>query len=502
MRRAAVWTAHLSGRSGQQRHHGGNQRVTDNIIGCEADDRDAVQVLKASNNLGKAREFGQQIGLIRITGHHHGGMQPRRGGLFGMKRDQDRGRDPWARGGRDARGPLLWQETLLRPAVGPQRPGIAGRAGWKKAFPAVAMTFSLDGTMPFAQQFESRGGASGRAVREAEFKGMSAVTTRGVTEDEAGLRLDRWFRRHFPDLGHGRLERLLRTGQVRVDGRRVKAGDRVEPGQVVRIPPLTASGAESGSGGGERSRPPVSRNDAEALQARVISRDDDVLVIDKPAGLAVQGGTNTSRHLDGLLDVLRFDALERPRLVHRLDKDTSGVLVLARTAFAAGRLTEAFRGREARKLYAAVTVGVPDPPGGRIDLPLAKEAGVHGERVAVAGEDGLKASTLYQVLDTVGDQAAYLHLSPLTGRTHQLRVHLAALGTPILGDRKYGGTGAALPGMDEVPQLHLHARRLLLPHPRRGVVDVAAPLPPHMVATCTWLGIDPPPASGPFPGEV
>jgi 23S rRNA pseudouridine955/2504/2580 synthase len=329
---------------------------------------------------------------------------------------------------------------------------------------------------------------------------MGAVTTRGVAEDEAGLRLDRWFKRHFPDLAHARLERLLRTGQVRVDGRRVKAGDRVEPGQVVRIPPLTDP-ALGEAEGGERARPPVSRADAEALQARVIYRDDEVLVIDKPAGLAVQGGTNTSRHLDGLLDALRFEAVARPRLVHRLDKDTSGVLVLARTVFAAGRLTEAFRGRQVRKLYAAVTVGVPEPLGGRIDLPLAKEAGPHGERVAVAGEDGLKATTLYQVLDTVGDQAAYLHLFPLTGRTHQLRVHMAALGTPILGDRKYGGAGAALPGMETMPPLHLHARRLVLPHPRRGMIDVTAPLPPHLTATCTWLGIVPPPADGPFPGD-
>lgn len=328
---------------------------------------------------------------------------------------------------------------------------------------------------------------------------MSAVTTRSVAQDEAGLRLDRWFKRHFPDLGHGRLERLLRTGQVRVDGRRVKAGDRIEPGQVVRIPPLAVKDAEDG--GGERPRPPVSWSDAEALQARVIHRDDEVLVINKPAGLAVQGGTNTSRHLDGLLDALRFDALERPRLVHRLDKDTSGVLVLARTAFAAGRLTEAFRGREVRKLYAAVIVGVPNPLGGRIDLSLAKEAGPHGERVAVVGEEGLKATTLYQVMDTVGDQAAYVHLSPLTGRTHQLRVHMAALGTPILGDRKYGGAKSVLPGMDETPQLHLHARRVVVPHPRLGQVDVSAPLPPHMMATCDWLGIEPPPAHGPFPGD-
>ena len=332
---------------------------------------------------------------------------------------------------------------------------------------------------------------------------MSSVSTKGVAEDEAGLRLDRWFKRHFPDLGHGRLERLLRTGQVRLDGKRAKAGDRVEPGQVVRIPPLTASGAEAEGEGGERPRIErvISRADAAAIQARVIHRDDDVLVIDKPAGLAVQGGTNTSHHLDGLLDALRFGADERPRLVHRLDKDTSGVLVLARSVFAAARLTEAFRGREVRKLYAAITVGVPKPPGGRLEMALAKEAGPRGERVALAGEAGLKAVTLFQVVDTVGDKAAYVHLSPLTGRTHQLRVHMAALKTPILGDGKYGGSGAFLSGMETAKNLHLHARRLVLPHPRQGVVDVTAPLPPHLKETCALLGFEPGSLGVEFPGD-
>ncbi len=330
---------------------------------------------------------------------------------------------------------------------------------------------------------------------------MSGVSSRDVSGDEAGLRLDRWFKRHYPDLGHTRLERLLRTGQVRVDGKRVKAGDRVEAGQVVRIPPLATALVDDG----EAPRPPVVRTiapaEVEAIRARVLYRDDDVLVIDKPAGLAVQGGTNTPHHLDGLLDALRFDAAERPRLVHRLDKDTSGVLALARNAAAAAKLAEAFRGRGARKLYVAVTVGVPDPLGGRIDLPLAKDAGPRGERVAVAGESGLKAVTLYQVSDTVGGHAAYVHLSPLTGRTHQLRVHLAALGTPILGDGKYGGAGAFIETVESARKLHLHARRLILPHPRKGEVDVTAPLPPHMLDTCAWLGIEPKSIPDLFPGD-
>ena len=329
---------------------------------------------------------------------------------------------------------------------------------------------------------------------------MGEVSSREIGDDEAGLRLDRWFKRHYPALGHGQLEKLLRTGQVRLDGRRAKAGDRIEAGQTVRIPPLATDD------GTPRPPPPpreVSAAEATAIRARVLYRDDAVLVIDKPAGLAVQGGTKTAHHLDGLLDALRFDSAERPRLVHRLDKDTSGALALARTAAAAARLTEAFRGRDVRKLYVAVTVGVPEPLGGRIDLPLAKEAGPRGERVAVAGEAGLKAATLYQVADTVGSHAAYVRLSPLTGRTHQLRVHMAALGTPVLGDGKYGGAAAFLDSVTEAKKLHLHARRLILPHPdpRRGVVDVRAPLPPHMLATCAGLGIETETIDDVFPGE-
>ena len=289
-----------------------------------------------------------------------------------------------------------------------------------------------------------------------------------------------------------------------MDGKRAKAGDRVEAGQLIRIPPL-ATATEDEADAPPRPLPvrTIAPAEAEAIRARVLYRDDELLVIDKPAGLAVQGGTNTTHHLDGLLDALRFDAAERPRLVHRLDKDTSGVLALARTAAAAAKLTEAFRGRGVRKLYVAVTVGVPDPAGGRIDLPLAKEAGPRGERVAVAGEAGLKATTLYQVADTVGEHAAYVHLSPLTGRTHQLRVHMAALGTPILGDGKYGGAGAFIETVETAKKLHLHARRLVLPHPdpRKGEVDVKAPLPPHMRDTCTWLGIEPSSIPDDFPGD-
>jgi 23S rRNA pseudouridine955/2504/2580 synthase len=311
-----------------------------------------------------------------------------------------------------------------------------------------------------------------------------AVEIRAVDADEADLRLDRWFRRHFPQLSHGHLEKLLRTGQVRVDGKRVKASSRLEPGQAIRVPPLLAEAPPRALAPQRASR------DAAELLARVLFRDDDVLAIDKPEGLAVQGGTATPRHLDGMLDALRFDAAERPRLVHRLDKDTSGVLLLARNAFAAAKLADAFRGRRLRKYYWAVTVGVPKPFRGTIDAPLAKARTRQGERVATTGEDGLKAVTLYHVVEHAHRRAAWVALWPRTGRTHQLRVHMAARGTPILGDGKYGGPAAFLAGAEVPHRLHLHARRLIAPHPRGGLLDVTAPLPLHMATTWGYFGFD------------
>ncbi|MCW2246791.1 23S rRNA pseudouridine955/2504/2580 synthase [Azospirillum fermentarium] len=320
---------------------------------------------------------------------------------------------------------------------------------------------------------------------------MSAVETRNVAPDEADIRLDRWFKRHFPEVGHGHLQKLLRTGQVRVDGKRADASTRLAAGQAIRIPPLTAPTPSPDSP--PKPKPALSaaaKREAEALVGRVLYRDDDVIAIDKPAGLAVQGGTGMTKHLDAMLDSLRFGSAERPRLVHRLDKDTSGVLLLARNAFAATRLAESFRGRDARKIYWAATVGVPRPFQGKIDLALAKEGGPHGERVAANEEDGKRALTYFSVLENLGKTAAFVALWPRTGRTHQLRVHMAAIGTPILGDGKYGGAEAFLPGAEVPKKLHLHARRLILPHPRGGhrTIDVTAPIPEHMAATWRYLG--------------
>ena len=319
---------------------------------------------------------------------------------------------------------------------------------------------------------------------------MTQVQTLTVAADEADLRLDRWFKRHFPALGHGRLEKLLRTGQVRVDGKRARANARLLGGEVVRVPPLTEEADAP------RPRPPVDERAAADLRALVLYRDDDLIAINKPSGLAVQGGVKTERHLDAMLDALRFGAAERPRLVHRLDKDTSGVLVLARHAAAASRLAAAFRERTTRKLYWAVTAGVPKLAQGRIDLALAKLPGRAGERVQ-PDEAGRRAVTHYRVLEHVGKQAAWLALMPETGRTHQLRVHCAAIGTPILGDGKYGGSAAFLPGAPLAPQLHLHARAITLPDGGRRL-QLTAPLPPAMRDTFTFFGFDPARDDDPF----
>lgn len=331
---------------------------------------------------------------------------------------------------------------------------------------------------------------------------MNTAKNIEVAAEESGLRLDRWFKRRFPHLAHGRLEKLLRTGQVRVDGGRVKAGFRLDAGQQVRIPPLQTEETVAQ----ENYKPipaKLSRTDRAMMQDAVLYNDGTVIAINKPAGLAVQGGSGTSRHVDGMLDALREEGGERPRLVHRLDRDTSGVLLLASTVNAAARFGQAFRSREARKIYWALTVGVPSPRQGRIRAPLAKLNGEGAwedrERVsAVEADDprGKPADTLYKVIDVVGQHVAWVAFMPLTGRTHQLRAHAALLGTPIVGDRKYGGDRALAEGI--APKLHLHARSLEIPHPDGGIISVTAPLPDHMQETWKFFGFDSNTSGDPF----
>ena len=326
---------------------------------------------------------------------------------------------------------------------------------------------------------------------------MSAAESRVVAADEKGMRLDRWFRRHFPGVPQARLQKLLRTGQVRVNGGRAKASHRLVEGQAVRVPPLAPVIMPSP----ELSKPaPVTDVDKRDLRQRVLYRDDDVIVLNKPPDLAVQGGTGIKRHLDAMLDALKFDAAERPKLVHRLDKDTSGVLRLARNRQAAAHLGESLRRHKVRKIYWALCVGVPKAREGKIDMPLAKLPGAMGERVAADEDDGKPAVTLYSVLETAGKRASWLALMPLSGRTHQLRVHCAAMGTPIQGDGKYGGKDAFLGGEVE-GEVHLHARRVVAPLPGGGAIDMSAPLPKHMAATWRLFGFDPNDARDPFPED-
>jgi len=319
---------------------------------------------------------------------------------------------------------------------------------------------------------------------------VSDVQQLTISAADDDIRIDRWFKKHFPQISHGRLQKWLRTGQVRLDGGRVKAASRVREGQIVRVPPLPDSDARPG--------PPKTRDRArdvppewaETLQKSILYRDDEVLIINKPAGLAVQGGSGVREHLDGYLDALRLGAAERPRLVHRLDKETSGVLLLARTAPASRWLTAAFRGRDARKLYWAVVAGVPQPEEGIIDAPLDKfgAGGMEKMHVVDRGE-GQRAQSVYRRIAVAGRVASWLAMEPLTGRTHQLRVHAAeVLGTPIIGDGKYGGEGAFIDSDQVAKGMHLHARAIRVRAPGGRFIEAEAPLPPHMASTFAFFG--------------
>lgn len=334
---------------------------------------------------------------------------------------------------------------------------------------------------------------------------MSGVQTLTVAAGDGDQRLDRWFRRLFPHVPQGRIEKMCRKGEIRVDGGRVKPATRLEEGQSVRIPPLPVPGERPKT----IATPRISDADARMIQDCVIYRDDDVIAINKPAGLPTQGGTGQGgRHVDALAEALKFGFEEKPRLVHRLDKDTSGVLLLARSRAVAKALTDAIRHRETRKIYWALVAGVPTPYLGEIKYGLVKASGHgrHGEgekmicihpRDLATTEGAKRAHTLYATLYRVASRAAWVAMEPVTGRTHQLRAHMAEIGHPIIGDGKYGGSGqenlgdgwgAQLGGIIS-KKLHLHARSMTFAHPvTKKPVTVTAALPEHMANTWDTLG--------------
>ena len=310
-----------------------------------------------------------------------------------------------------------------------------------------------------------------------------------VGADDNGIRVDRWFKRNLPQVGFGTVSRWARTGQLRVDGKRAKPEDRLAEGQVLRVPPGGNDGRR-----GPKPRKPLTEEEIAQANAMVIAQTKSAIVLNKPPGLATQGGTKTTKHVDGLLDAFVDQEQDpedqiRPRLVHRLDKDTSGVLLIARTPGSAATFSRKFSGRSAKKIYWALVVGVPDVREGTIDAPLAKQPGTGGEKMHVDHENGQPAKTRYRVVETAGKKAAWLELQPLTGRTHQLRVHCEAMGHPIVGDGKYGGQDAFLTGSIS-RKMHLHARRLIIDSGDGGKIDATADLPEHFAGSMDQLGFD------------
>lgn len=335
---------------------------------------------------------------------------------------------------------------------------------------------------------------------------MSGVKILTVAESEGESRLDRWLKRRLPQMTQGMVEKACRTGQIRIDGARAKASDRVAPGMQVRVPPLPDAASDRPAAA-PRAR--VAETDAQMIQAAVLWKDDHIIALNKPPGLPSQGGSGQgNRHVDGLTEALMFGYKERPKLVHRLDKDTSGVLLLARTDRVARALSEAFRARTTRKIYWALVAGVPSPRKGTIRFGLVKAPGrggagegekmlcIHPAKVDET-EGAKRATTDYAVIEALGSRAAWVGLVPITGRTHQLRAHMAEIGHPIVGDGKYGGSGqenlgdgwGAQLGGDISRKLHLHARSISFDHPiTKKRITLTAPLPDHMARSWKTLG--------------
>ncbi len=411
-----------------------------------------------------------------------------------------RGKSGAPAGGRDRRGRGEERRERASEARGPKRSGPprAGKPGGGRSNGGRPWDRDERPARPRAP-FAERGQpepverplrTKAEAKVETSQTVATGVQTLVVTADEAGMRVDRFLVARFPQLPFSHIQRIARKGELRVDMKRVDTSDRVEEGQKVRVPPLKLE-----TGARPRGLQHKEGDVRAFLKSITLYEDADVLVVNKPAGLAVQGGSGTPKHIDGMLMALADEEEQRPRLVHRLDKDTSGCLVIAKTRFAASTLAKSFRSRSARKIYWALVYLVPRVKQGRISTFLAREEQQDGDarmKVARHGDDGAQhAVTYYAVVETAAQKAAWLSLKPVTGRTHQLRAHAAHIGHPIIGDPKYFDRhNAEIPGGIQ-NKLHLHARRIVLPHPRgQGTIDVTAPLPPHMQQSWNLLGFE------------
>jgi 23S rRNA pseudouridine955/2504/2580 synthase len=406
-------------------------------------------------------------------------MRMRKGGYGGGKkaaapRGRGHGRDRDERNRERSKERYTQRQSDARPKHAPKRDGGRGRA--------VAARPPREQPVAFVP-------APPPVVAPKPVQFSAAVQTVTVTPDENNMRVDRFFEARFPGLSFSHIQRIIRKGEVRVNGKRTEPKSRLEAGQAIRIPPLKLDAPKP------RDDAPQAQKDRAFIKSITLFEDADVLVLNKPMGLSVQGGSGTVRHIDGMLGALRGPGIDaqRPRLVHRLDKDTAGCLLVAKTRFAAAALAKTFRTRSARKIYWALVAGVPKPKQGRVSTYLAKQEEEEDSymRIAKHGEkDAVHAVTYYAVVETAAQKLAWISLKPVTGRTHQLRAHMAHVGNPIIGDPKYFNIeNYEFPGgMQNV--LHLLARRIVVPHPRGGVIDVSAPLPPHMQQSWNLLGFD------------
>lgn len=319
---------------------------------------------------------------------------------------------------------------------------------------------------------------------------MSNIRHIIVKADEDGQRLDRWIKKHCPKTPFGLLQKVIRTGQLRIDGKRAKKDTKLVEGQSVRIPPLEIHTGDEYK---------IRKGDQEFMESLVIYDDGDLLVLNKPHGLATQGGSGIHRHIDGMLEVFKNRKGVRPKLLHRLDRETSGLLMCARELRTVQIMGRALKNKNIRKYYWGIVHGVPETNNGTIFGAVARGDGTNKERMILDEENGMKAQTEFSIVDQVGEDAALIAFWPRTGRTHQIRVHTAdALECPIIGDTKYGG--GRMEGFDLDERLHLQAFRIAFPNPNKPnqILDISIPIADDLKKTCKALGFHPEKSYDPF----